>query len=463
MTEPNKVDELAAIESVYARAVHLIAYWQESAERLVQQFLSWQGMLQLGVLLFTGLLALMLSKVLDRRLFGTASAEPYEPPKERYRPLLRLLFPVFWVVGLWIGTAALTNLNSGNDLLRTGATLLNAWILIRLFTHLVGDSGWSRAFAVIAWAVAALYVVRLLRPTMELLDSAALTIGESRISLLLVANLVVMAFLVLGLASILTRFLQERIRRTKSLSPSVQTLVGQSVRLGLLIVAIAVTLSAAGIDLTALAVFSGAVGIGIGFGLQAVFSNLVAGIIVLLEDSVRVGDFVDLQSGVTGEVKDISVRSMRITTNDNVDVLVPNAEFISGRVTSWTLKDRSRRLRIPFGVAYGSDKELVRQSVLNAIANVPHLLKPQKGRESQVWLVGFGDNSLNFELVVWLNAEAVMRPGRVNADFCWAIESALVQAGLEIPFPQRDLHIRSGTLAVKLTQSNDFGGESDTT
>jgi small-conductance mechanosensitive channel len=211
-----------------------------------------------------------------------------------------------------------------------------------------------------------------------------------------------------------------------------------------------IALDAIGIDLTAFAVFSGAVGVGIGFGLQAIFSNMVSGIIMLFERSVKVGDFVDLQSGVTGEVKEINIRSTLVTTNDNIDVLVPNSEFINGRVTNWTLRDEHKRLRIPFGVAYGSNKEQVRKAALEAANEVPHTLLDEPDRQPQVWLVNYGDSSLDFELVVWLKPEAVRRPAAVQAAYNWEIETKLHKYSIEIPFPQRDLHLRTGKLPIQL-------------
>lgn len=204
-----------------------------------------------------------------------------------------------------------------------------------------------------------------------------------------------------------------------------------------------IALSTLGLDFTKLAFIAGAVGVGIGFGLQAIFSNFISGIIVLIERSLKVGDFVELESGVTGEVREINIRSTLITTNDNIDILVPNSEFVNGRVINWTLRDAYRRVRIPFGVAYGTDKELVQKAALEAADEVPFTLKNYPKREPQAWLVEFGDSSLNFELIVWLTTDAVRRPGAVHAAYIWAIETALGKYGIEIPFPQRDLHVRS--------------------
>ncbi len=202
-------------------------------------------------------------------------------------------------------------------------------------------------------------------------------------------------------------------------------------------------LDAIGIPLGKLSLFAGALGVGLGFGLQAIFSNFISGLILLFDRSLKVGDFVELASGARGEVKDIKMRATRIGTNDNIDVLVPNSEFINGHVINWTHRDVSRRLRIPFGVAYGTDKEVVRAAALEAAAELQFTLTGNDQRKPQVWLVGFGESSLDFELVVWLTASATKRPGAVQAAYNWALHTALGKHDIEIPFPQRDLHVRS--------------------
>jgi small-conductance mechanosensitive channel len=202
-------------------------------------------------------------------------------------------------------------------------------------------------------------------------------------------------------------------------------------------------LNIAGVPMSKMTVFAGALGVGLGFGLQAIFNNFVSGLILLFERSLKVGDFVELASGVHGNVRDIYIRATRISTNDNIDILVPNSEFVNGRVVNWTLREVSRRTKIPFGVAYGTDKDLVKKAALEAAAEVPFTLTNEGARAPQVWLTGFGDSSLDFQLVVWLNAEATRRPGAVSAAYYWALHTSLESYGIEIPFPQRDLHVRS--------------------
>jgi small-conductance mechanosensitive channel len=218
--------------------------------------------------------------------------------------------------------------------------------------------------------------------------------------------------------------------------------VGRLLHYTIMIVGVVTALSFLGIDLNKFALFASAMGVGVGFGLQTLISNFVAGLMLLFDRTLKVGDYVELESGVTGEVKAINIRSTVMTTNDNVDVIVPNAEFVNGRVTNWTMRDSVRRMRIPFGVSYNADKEVVRRAVLEAASTVSHTLVAV-GREPNVWIVEFGDSSINFELAVWLQPDAVKAPTRVQGDYLWAIHTALQQAHIEIPFPQRDLHIRS--------------------
>lgn len=215
-----------------------------------------------------------------------------------------------------------------------------------------------------------------------------------------------------------------------------------------------------GIDLSSIALLGSAFAVGLGFGLQSIFSNFASGIIILLESSLKVGDFVDLQSGVRGHVREIAMRYTRIETNDSLDVLVPNSEFINGRVSNWTLDESHRRMHVPFRVAYGTPKELVREAGLAAAAAVTGVLD-LVGRHSTVWLVGYGDNSVNYELIIWADRSLATHPGSTHAKLMWALDDELLRRGIEIPIPQRDLHVRSGVLDVRVqaagTQPLDAG------
>ena len=430
----------------------VLRFLSETSERLLGQIFSYEGIFQVAAIGTAFLIALVLFRPVTRLIERMWPLEDEDTPflASALAVIRRLVIPALWVFGLWISIASFRSMGTGNDLIRVIASLLNAWIFIRLFSTFVRDPIWARTFAAVAWAVAALYMLRLLNPTIAILDSFAFNLGDSRVSLYLAIKGVAMLVILIWVAALVSRFIQTRLGRASNMTSSVKTLIGQTVRVILLFIAIMIAMNAIGVDLTAFAVFSGAIGVGIGFGLQAIFSNLVAGIILLIEETVKVGDFVELESGLSGEVREINIRATLITTNDNVDILVPNSEFINNRVTNLTLREAFTRTRIPFGVAYGTNKDLVRKAALEAAADVPHMLTGPKSRPAQVWLVNFGESSLDFELVVWIKPESVKRPGAVKADYNWAIETALTKYGIEIPFPQRDLHIKTGNLPIEI-------------
>lgn len=223
------------------------------------------------------------------------------------------------------------------------------------------------------------------------------------------------------------------------------------------VIGLLIVLYVAGIPMGQFALFIGALGVGLGFGLQTIFNNFVSGLIILFERNLKVGDFVELASGIHGHVRDIQIRATRITTNDNIDILVPNSEFVSARLVNWTLRDVSRRLHVNFKVAYGTDKALVEKAGLEAAAAVPFTLVQEGERRPQVWLMGFDDYSMRFALVVWLTADATRRVRGVEAAYNWAIHDALQKHGIEIPVPQSDLRLRSWFGLEGAAALNDAG------
>lgn len=278
-------------------------------------------------------------------------------------------------------------------------------------------------------------------------DSAFLNRAWFHINDVAVTPLSVSSFvLIIALAYVISWLLRRALKRIEhNREPSVRPAfyaVSRILHYVLMIGGLMFALGAIGLDLSRVTLFVSALGVGLGFGMQAIISNFVSGLIILFERHLKIGDFVELESGVTGEVREINIRATRITTNDNIDVLVPNSEFVNGRVVNWTLEELSRRVRIKFGVSYSADKSAVREAVLKAANSVPFTRKDD-AHKPQVWLTGFGDSALEFELVVWLGPQAVKRPATVQAAYCWAIDDALRDARIEIPFPQRDLHVRS--------------------
>ena len=300
-----------------------------------------------------------------------------------------------------------------------------------------------------------------LNPALEWLGRDWITVGSAGIS---PADLLYASAL-LVIAAVISRIFRRSLRQLSERGPAENHPFYYAIgRIGhYLIIAIAVfaALQVVGFNLSSLAFAAGAIGVGVGLGLQSIVNNFVSGLILLFERTLKVGDFVELENGLQGTVRSINVRSTVLTTNDNLDIVVPNSQFTGGVLTNWTMSENSRRIHVPFGVAYGTDKEAVRRAALEAASRV-EATDTLPERPPQVWLVGFGDSSLNFELVVWVGRSALQRPGNTRARYYWELETSLREHGVEIPFPQRDLHLRGGFERLVRPEAEGRGAERST-
>lgn len=278
--------------------------------------------------------------------------------------------------------------------------------------------------------------------SITLFDIAGLSLTAGQL-----LSFVVVIILTLVVSKLVRNGLKRLKRRENSITNAHIYTLSRFIHYAVLVIGFMVAVSFLGLDVSKLAIVAGALGIGIGLGLQNIVNNFVSGLVILLERSLKVGDFIELGSGLVGEVIEINMRATLVRTNDNVDILIPNAELIGGMVTNWTLEENIRRFRIPFSVAYGSDKEQVKKAALEAADRVSYTLS-SKNREPQVWMTGFGDSSLEFVLGVWVSPEQVKRPTALMSDYLWAIDDAFRKYHIEIPFPQRDLHLRSNHTSV---------------
>lgn len=287
------------------------------------------------------------------------------------------------------------------------------------------------------------------RPTFrDILDRVnhALDIGVSVGDVHVTLGAVLGAVLAMLLAVLVSRLLRRGLERYGARYHTSQTALytlSRVLHYVLLTVGVLWALSVAGIPLARFTLFAGALGVGLGFGLQAIFSNFISGLIILFDRSLKVDDFVELPGGLHGVVRDIHIRATRVTTNDNVDVLIPNSRFITDNVVNLTWRDVSRRMHIPFRVRYGADKDVVRKAALEAAHAVEFTATEPGPRAPQVWLTGFGESAMDFALVVWITAAAGKRYRGVIAAYNWALHDALEKHGLEWPLPQRDLHVKT--------------------
>jgi small-conductance mechanosensitive channel len=352
--------------------------------------------------------------------------------------LLALALPIVWVLLQWLATLTANTMGWPHYLLELVATLLTAWVVISLVSKLARDPVWSKVIAWTAWSIAALNILNLLNPTIAVLDSAAVTVGMVRISLYTVVKSTLALAVLLSAALYVAGLLESRIRTTRALSPSVQVLFAKSLKIVLVSLAVLIAIRSVGIDLTALAVLGGAVGLGVGFGLQKVISNLVSGVILLVDKSIKPGDVVAV--GATyGWVTALGGRYVSIVTRDGIEHLIPNETMITQPVENWTHSDNKTRLRAPIGVHYQSDVHKAIEICIEAARCTERVIE---NPAPKCLLVGFGDSSVDLELRFWIE-DAHNGIRNVTSEVLLEVWDRFKEHGVEIPYPQRDLHIRS--------------------
>src|SRR5437667_2569427 len=277
-----------------------------------------------------------------------------------------------------------------------------------------------------------------------------------KLSLFQIFLLIALLIAVFWVSSRTKRFLFNRVLARSGLDRALQHAISQIVGYAVLVIGIIIVLENAGIHIGTLTVFAGAVGVGVGFGLKNIASNFISGLLILAERPIAIGDRIEV-AGITGQVRQIRARSTLIMTNDNIAMIVPNEKFIDSPVTNWTYTDRRVRFRLPVGVAYGSDVNKVREALIAAALEHPATLKDPA---PDAFLEKFGHSTIDFQLVVW-SEEMSRRPSRFKSDLNYLICKHLGAAGIEIPNPQRDLHIRSGTLKVENVTKSEIAPRSE--
>ena len=354
-----------------------------------------------------------------------------------------LTLPLAWLIILYVGGLVAGFSKAPHHLITVTVSLLTAWIVIRLTTVLIPNKTWSNLISIAAWIVAALNILHLLDPAMAFLDSLDLTLGELRVSALLIIKSMISLAILLWLATLTSRLLEQRIKSMPNVTPSLQVLLTKILKIVLVIIAFSVGLSIVGIDLTAFAVFSGALGVGVGLGLQKSISNLFTGILILMDKSIKPGDVIEV--GATyGRINSLGGRYVSVITQDGIEHLIPNEEIITQRVANWTRSDNNVRVRLGIGVDYATElPEAIRISI-EAAESVERVITSQPPK---CLVRGFGDSSIDLELRVWVN-DPQNGIANVSSDIYLEVWRRFKEAGIQMPFPQRDLHIKSEPKAV---------------
>ncbi|MEQ8861668.1 MAG: mechanosensitive ion channel [Pseudomonadales bacterium] len=354
--------------------------------------------------------------------------------------LLRRLEWVFLVAFLGVALLILRAIGwpENTGLSYTALLLVLAWLVISVLSHTVRSRALSRLIAIVVWSYVALLVLGIASEAAALLDDAGFTVGNIRISLLLVIKTVVVLSTLLWIAFGLGNFLDNRIQRSDELTPSMRVLIGKVLKITLVVLATMIALSGLGLDLTMFTVFSGAVGVGVGFGLQKVVSNFISGIIILLDRSIKPGDTISL--GETfGWIRELRARFVSVVTRDGREYLIPNEDFITREVINWSFSDELVRLDVPFGVSYNSDPHQVSALAIEAASTVDRVVS---GRNPVCWLTGFGDSSLDFLLRFWIR-DPQNGLTNVRGQVLLAVWDAFKEHGVNIPYPHREIIMKA--------------------
>lgn len=273
-------------------------------------------------------------------------------------------------------------------------------------------------------------------------DTTLFRLGETPITLSRIFKVIVIVLIAWLVSWIFRRMIGQLGHRFPKDNQSILFVISRLAHYLIISIGIFAGLSSIGLSFANFALVAGALALGLGFGLQSIVNNFLSGLILFFERTVKVGDFVELDNGERGEVRSINVRGTIVNTNDNIDVIVPNSEFTERKVVNWTLLDPFRRIHVPFRVAYESDEDIVVEAGLDAANHLSSTLTGVLGREPSVWLVNYGENGLDFELIVWLMPDAVKRPDAVFAAYHWEIRKALRRFEVEVPVPQREIRFR---------------------
>lgn len=346
-----------------------------------------------------------------------------------------------WIILLlafWFATLVFAERELGVGVLRLAESLTLAWVIIRLSSGFVRSEHVARAVAAVAFIIAALNIAGLLNAVVHLLDAMAIDIGPLRLSVLLLLKGALTLALFLWLATTLARVAETRLCRVQELSPAMQVLTSKLVRFALITLAIVVALGAGGIDLTAFAVFSGAVGVGIGLGLQKVVSNLVSGVILLIDRSIKPGDVIEME-GSYGWITSLNARYVSLATRDGKEILIPNEDLITERVTNWSFSSDLIRQHVLIGVSYDSDLHLAIRLAVDAAAEVSRALEAPS---PACLLKEFDDSSVNLELRFWIK-DPTNGTANVRSEVMLRVWDLFHEHGIKFSSPQRELTFRN--------------------
>ena len=421
--------------------INLLEYQQKLLTWLNEDVLTLNFGVQFAVIFVGLVLGFILARAVTPRLNELVNklSTPFKVTEVFYC-LLRVTLPFFAMTFIFIGSKIIGGVGFPTNFAIAVTKLLLAWMFIRLMSQFIEHKFARNVIAFTVLGLAALSIFGVLDQTMATLDSIGFSIGEFRLSALSVAKGIIGIFVLLYAALFLADLTDRKIETVKSLNPSSRVLISKIARVFLVVMAVLIGLTSAGIDLSLFAVFSGAIGLGIGFGLQKVISNLFSGMLLLMDQSIKPGDIIEMD-GTFGWVNHMGARYTELVTRDNKSYLVPNEEFITQQVINWSHGNTLVRVQTEFGVHYDADPHLVKHIAAEAAG------KPERVVDSPApvcHLVEFGDSSINFVLRYWIK-DAEKGVMNTKGAVMLALWDALKENKVDIPYPHREVFMHKAS------------------
>ncbi|TCK19503.1 mechanosensitive ion channel-like protein [Thiogranum longum] len=401
---------------------------------------------ELVILVLAGIGALMVHRTLGRYLLASTSSAGERTFKHiTLRSLQRVVFPLSLLLGALVGRAILESMKVDVTLLNFAVPLMLSLALVRFIVYVLRKAlrpgpavkAWENFISTAIWILVAMHLVGWLPEVVRALDAFGYSFGDIRVSLYTLLQLAVAVGALLVMATWLSTVIEQGLSRSEFISPGVRIGLVKTSKFGLYTLAALLSLKAVGIDLGALAVFSGALGVGLGFGLQRIASNFISGFILVFDRSIRPGDVISINDKF-GWVEELRARYIVVRDRDGVETLIPNENLITTEVINWSYSDRQIRVKLQVQISYQDDPEQAMEILLQAAKASPRVLTdpPPAAR-----LMGFGDSGIDLELRVWIH-DPQQGVANVRSDVNVAIWKGFKEAGITIPYPQQDLYIK---------------------
>lgn len=418
------------------------AFWQNAMLWLEDPI--WNDSIFLQILLLALSLALgLLVSTITKKHFLNAIDQLQTPYAIKYalRSLRRVMFSFISLIFMFIGVQIMQSSTMGKldvSLAVEMMKVLMAWVALGICLQFIKNRLLRNIITLVIMIMLALSIFGVMDDTAETLNGIGFSIGTFRLSALALLKGVLYLSILLYLATLASKFLEGHIYRSKNLTGSSQVLIAKFVRIALIVMAVLIGLTNSGIDLSLFAVFGGAIGLGIGFGLQKGVSNLFSGMLLLMDQSIKPGDVIELpEIGTYGTVNNMAARYTEIVTRDNKSFLIPNEDFITQRVVNWSHGNSLIRVHLAFGVHYNSDPHHVTRVAIEAAIKGGRVVKDPK---PVCWIVNFGESSIDFDLRFWIK-DAEKGVANVRGEVFLALWDAFKAEGIEIPYPHREVFI----------------------